>query len=232
MPGLIPRQIDPNTILRRRLREDRFTVIEDNDMYRGAGGAGADLGTIVAGDVVGASVGAVPFNGNIGASGPFTVLGRHSVLLTGTSFSSTATGTTIVFTVEGFDLDNNAQSEDVSIIAATGVTQSKSTVNIFSEITRIVIKSIAGGTLNAAPLFAVGHGVSTVAGSQGICRFPVSPKIVSTGEIRRLVGPNGLPIAISLDATRHVLLNASGTTLVAGEYRIVYEWLRGQGEYV
>ncbi len=224
-----PGNFGPTSLLRRRVLEDRFTVLQVPGMYRAVAGA---LGNYVAGEEVGAAGSGSPaaFLGTIGqtaAVNGFSVLGRHSCLFTATNLSGNASTLTLTVTTNGLDLDGYTAFETMTLATTNASSQSKSTSNIYSRITSIKITTIdtsGGGTVAATGTLGIGHGVSTVAGNAGCCRFPLSPGMIAQGMLVQLVDPNGLPVVqFAYDLARHCILNASGTTLVAGEYVIKYQ---------
>jgi hypothetical protein len=221
-----PKHLDPNGLLRRSVRKQDLYTVEDNDMYRGAGGIGTDMGAIAVGSVI-------PINGGATA---FPVYGDQSLLFTGDNWANGGVGTvTIVFTIVGYDQDGNLITEDATLATVVATPISSVTANVFAYVSSITVKSITlggGATLDAAPLLAIGHGVSTAAGNTGRTRFPISAKVKSAGEILALIDPNGVAVAYTSDYTRHVLVNASGTTFVAGRYRVLYKQELGYGDHV
>jgi hypothetical protein len=221
-----PKHLDPNGILRRKCRRQEINTIENNVCYRGTGGIGVTMGAIVVGTVI--------LMGTAGAgAASFPVHGEQSLLFTGDNWANAGVGDVkITFTITGYDLDGVPLTEDLQVTgAAAGVVTTPISVvslNIFSYVTSVVVKSIDlfnGAALDAAPLLAIGHGVSTIASATGRMRFPVSAKVKTVGEIIGFVDPNAQPVAFSaatLDVTRHTLANASGTTFVAGRYVVIY----------
>lgn len=212
MTGSQIKHQDPNGLIRRHAFTGYFDVIDNNDLYRGAAGVGT------------AFVGAVDtvLTMTAGSNAAFGVLYPQSLLLTGDDFGTAGTWT-YNFRIVGFDLDGYPVTEDIDLTVQT-TPISKSSAFLYSWVTSITVQaSTAGsGTQNGTPLLAIGHGVATVAGTAGKCRFPISAKVRSAGQIRGLTDPNGTPVTYTLDVTRHTLINAIGTTLVVGRYAVHY----------
>lgn len=224
--GTQPKHLDPLGLLRRGVRFQDLHTVEDNDMYRGTGGAGVslNLGATVA-------VGYTILMGTAGAgAATIPVFGDQSLLFTCDNFEKLGAGSvTMVLTITGYDKDGVLIVEDLTLLSVAQAVKSFTTANVFSYVTSIVVKSItlnSGGTLDDTAvtgcLLAIGHGVSTIATQLGLTRFPISSKVLAVSEILALIDPNGAPVTLSLDAARHTLLNASGTTFVAGRYRVIY----------
>lgn len=236
--------------MRRRLREDKINVFETPDMYRGTvAGAVVTVGTIgtqLVNTELGAGAGAVAFKGSIGqtaAATGFYVRGRQSLVFYGTNLSSSGSSASIQFAVTGEDMDGNIVSENMILTTTNVTTQTKPTVNVYRRITSMFVFAI-GGTLQANPLIAIGHGVQTADGGTIATRtrLPISAKVYAQYQIAAVLDPNGLPIVIAFDPTlvaqygydfaRHTIILPLGTTLVVGEYTIMYQQSTGYGDYI
>lgn len=229
MSGTQPKHLDPLGLLRRSVRRQVLYTYDDADMYRGAGGIGTDMGAISVGSVI-------PING--GATS-FAVQGDQSLLFTGDNWANGGVGNVqITFTIDGYDHDGVRIQEDLTVTPTGGVVAapiSCVTLNVFSYVLSITVKTITlngGATLDAAPLLAIGHGPSTIAGSTGRTRLPISSKVTAAGSILACVAPDGTAITLSLDLVRHTIIMPSGTAFVAGRYVVIYNPLGGAGDYV
>lgn len=211
-----PKHLDQLGLMRDRVRQDRFTVLQVPGMYRAVAGA---VGDWLVDTELGLGTGApAAFLGTIGQTAAINgvnIHGRHSVLFTATNCNATLT-----FTITGINLHGNQVSEVMALTTTGASSQSKPTVNIYKRITSIILNS---GVPDPAGTLGIGHGVSTVATATGSQRYPISAKATTQAEIRAILDPNGLPITpVAWDFVRHVAVAAVGPTFAAGEYVVHY----------